>query len=102
MNITTILKAFKSKVQLLYGDNLVQLKLFGSFARGDNNNYSDIDIMVLLHSKEENKEEILSDISYSFLLNDEVVINAISVIKHDFENSWNPLYINIKKEGTLI
>lgn len=102
MRITSILLAFKNQMKALYGDNLVQIQLSGSYARGNQNNDSDIDIMVLLNFKEEKKEEILSDISYSFLLQDEVVIHAILVVKSEYENSWNPLYINIKKEGTLV
>lgn len=102
MNINSILTAFKKQVQALYGDNLVQIILYGSYARGDFNSASDIDLLVLINQKDQIKEDQLSDISYSFLINDEVLVNAFPAEKNEFDTFWNPLYFNIKKEGILV
>lgn len=46
--IQPILSQFKKSVQEMYGDRLVKLLLYGSYARGDYDKESDIDMLVVL------------------------------------------------------
>jgi len=41
------------KLKQLYGDDLVKVLLYGSFARGDYHEYSDVDVMVLVKCGED-------------------------------------------------
>lgn len=98
MNIKPILNNFKTQVKNLYGENLVDVILYGSYARGDFKAHSDIDLMVLLNQKDNIKNEKLSDISYSFLINEEILINAFPAEKSEFESFWNPFISILKKK----
>ena len=47
--LQVVLKKVKSAAQQLYGDKLNKIILYGSYARGDNTDESDIDIMIVLN-----------------------------------------------------
>jgi len=46
--LSTIMNDFVAECKDLFGDNLSDVRLFGSYARGDYNSQSDIDIMIVL------------------------------------------------------
>jgi len=46
------LARFKSALQSLLGDNLLSLRLFGSRARGEGTEESDLDVLVVLQKKD--------------------------------------------------
>lgn len=54
---------FKAELQKLYGDNLSELILFGSHARGDCHEESDIDFAVVLKEIEKTPSHEISRIS---------------------------------------
>jgi len=47
-NKNTLTQAVKSELQTLYGKRLAKLILYGSYARGDYHEGSDIDFLVVL------------------------------------------------------
>jgi hypothetical protein len=49
--IEPIVCEFKAALQSLYGDRLNGIVLFGSYARGDYDEESDIDLMMLLNDE---------------------------------------------------
>ena len=48
INIDTLLSTLVEKVKSTFGDNLVSVILYGSYARGDFDADSDIDVMVII------------------------------------------------------
>ena len=60
--ITAITRQFKQAVENKY--NVIEMKLFGSCARGDYSKTSDIDLMVRLPKVERKIEEDLFNIAY--------------------------------------
>jgi len=46
--LQNMLSAFTEKCKTLFGEKLLDVRLYGSYARGDQEKYSDIDVMVLL------------------------------------------------------
>ena len=64
-----ILKKFKQRLKRLYGERLTAMYLFGSYARGDNEDGTDLDILVVLntfrfHSSEISRTaDLVSDLS---------------------------------------
>ena len=80
--------------------------LYGSYARGDFNNDSDIDIIVLL-----NKEKIsmadrkkVSSILFKIELEIGIVISPFLYTMHDWELKprITPFYENVSREGILL
>jgi len=57
LSVQNILKLFQEQVQYLYGNNLKQIILFGSYARGNFTSDSDIDILIVTQKKCQNQNE---------------------------------------------
>ena len=108
MNQTQIQKAIQALKQGLvhrFGTD-VELRIFGSVARGDYHEHSDIDILVVLPVKVDNAiEEQVFDMAYDIELEYGLVIGTI-VYSRDFWYSDRaavmPLYKNIQREGLFV
>jgi len=96
--IDKITEEFKRTVENKY--NIIEMKLFGSSARGDFTEISDIDIMVKLPKVNRIIEEDLFGIAYDLELEYDCVIDVI-VFPRNINNNI-PLYQNIEKEGISI
>jgi predicted nucleotidyltransferase len=84
----------------------VELRIFGSVARGDYHEHSDIDILVVLPGPVNNAvEEQVFDMAYDIELEYGLVIGTI-VYSKDFWYSDRaaamPLYKNIQREGLFV
>ena len=99
-----ILTVYVNRLVHAYGEHLRKILLFGSYARGDYGDESDIDIMILVdYPREmayEHKKELL-DITFEINYNDEVEINPV-IQNEAFFNKWiasYPFYNNVSSEG---
>ena len=99
--LRSILGELQSRFQELYGDRLVQMVLYGSQARGDQEPGSDIDVLVVLRGAVSPAEEIrlTSDIIADTSLQHNVVISCVFVGDKDFAERNGPLLRNIRREG---
>jgi predicted nucleotidyltransferase len=95
---TEIAKQFRQAVGDKY--KIIEMKLFGSFARGDYSKTSDIDLMVILPEVNRSIEENLFNIAYDLELQHDCVIDVI-VLPQNFNNNI-PVYQNILKEGIAV
>ena len=91
----------------VYGNSIESILLFGSYARGDQDKDSDIDIVAIVHGnrmKLQKQLKVIWDISAGIGIDNDVVVSP-SVIPYDeFEKYKNilPYYRNIEKEGIRI
>ena len=89
---------------MLYGEELKKVILYGSYARGDFGENSDIDIMILVGLTEQGvreKSHKLSDMTFEYNFDYELSIMPIVKNEEHF-NKWlraYPFYYNVKKEG---
>ena len=103
--ISALTEEFVSKVSQLYGSRLNKVILFGSYARGEQHEESDVDYLVVL-----NDEEIRSyteidqlspttfDLSLKYLLS----VSAVPVSKYKFDHNASPLIKNVRKDGIVL
>lgn len=106
-NIHDIIMKFSQQVKKILGNKLDKVILYGSYARGDYNEYSDVDIMVLttLTDKEIEKiEPILFDLAFDFQMDYGIDISVVVKNKEQFEYWLGalPFYNNVKKEGVVL
>ena len=98
---------FAQTIQLLLGSDLYAIILYGSYARGDYNNNSDVDIMILVDLPETEIKKIendIYDIAYDFLMDYGVDISVI-IKNEDIFKYWLgtlPFYNNVEKEGVVL
>lgn len=85
-----------------YTHRIVDVLLFGSVARGDYDDESDIDILVIVQDGESKFRDEVSMASYEPMLKNDVVIS--SLVMDEMIYNWHrkykdPLYNVIKREG---
>jgi len=98
--VRQIICSLRKEVERVLGKNLVDIFLFGSYARGDFTPGSDIDILIVVNKsltrEEKNK---MSYIISALSLENEVVIAYVVYEKEFFDNVGSPLILNVKEEG---
>ena len=97
-----------SGVYNVLGKKLHSIILFGSYARGDFNDDSDVDIAVLADIKDEVKfkraEREIDLISSDVSLENDVTVCILLYNKHFFDSHLHisPFYRNVKNEGVVL
>lgn len=101
MDIKEILKEFRTEVEKLYGKKLKNILLYGSWARGDATEESDIDLLIVLEGKVIPGKEIdrMIDIITEINLKHGVLISVYPVSENDYSTINSPLFINVRREG---
>ena len=103
-NIRDIACSFAKQVREVYGSSLKRVLVYGSYARGDYKNNSDIDIMILVDAETaEIKKNFntVCDLAFDFEMDYGVVISPLVKNEKQFLR-WSktlPFYKNVKKEG---
>jgi len=102
--VKLILKELHKRLNVVYGDRLAHMVLFGSRARGDAESDSDIDILVVLHGSVNAGEEIerTGGIVSDLCLKNNVVISCMFMDCHRYEHKNGPLLRNIRNEGVAV
>ena len=108
-DIKNIIEDFTNKVSTILGSHLKQIILYGSYARGDFNKDSDIDIMILTDLKDNEIEKYrtkISDIAYDIEYDNDFDITISPLVKNiDKFNYWLqalPFYMNVQKDGIVL
>ena len=100
----TVLTDIRQRFFALYGSRLDRMLLFGSQARGDATDGSDVDVLVVLQGDVQPGEEIRRTgaiVSELSLANDLVISCAfISTIR--FLTGKSPFLINVRREGIAL
>ncbi len=100
-NIKQIVNKCKEVLARQYGKRLRGVILYGSMARGEATDGSDIDLLVLLDPPLDYFAELrkLVDVLYPIQLESEQLISAKPVSFNDFEIGSLSLYRNARREG---
>jgi len=101
MRIKEILKEFREEIEELYGKRLKSIILYGSWARGDATEDSDIDVLIVLEGEVIPGKEIdrMIDIITDINLKHRVLISVYPISEEDYSTINSPLLINVRREG---
>ena len=99
-----VLDSVCERVRSVFGDSLTAVKLYGSYARGDYDEESDIDVMVIADISPDKREEyrdMLSDFIYDLDLRYGVLISLFIQDKSAYERFRDtyPFFLNVEREG---
>jgi len=96
-----ILNELKIRFQELYSERLVQMVLYGSQARGDAVEGSDIDVLVVLRGEVNPFDELdrVGDIVYDISYENDTVVSCVFMDEDRFLHRNGPLLRNIRREG---
>ncbi|ASJ11947.1 nucleotidyltransferase domain-containing protein [Thermococcus thioreducens] len=97
-----ILREVKSRLQEILGDDLVEVILFGSYARGEAREDSDVDVLVVVKRWPSVEElEGIGKLSAGLVLKYGVVFSLIPYVENP-KMSSDPLIWNVSTEGIRI
>jgi len=100
-DISGIIREFKSELEKLYNGKLKNVILYGSWARDNAREDSDIDFAVVLKGKNSPGKEIdrMIDIVTKMNLKYDVLVSVYPVSESDYLTLKSPLLLNVRREG---
>ena len=105
-DIKPVLQELKKRLKDTYGDRLHSVVLFGSSARGDFTEESDVDVLVVLKSIIDFDKDFntIFDLTLNVEKNydDFVMISAMPAKEEDYLSKVTPFLLNVRKEGIQI
>lgn len=106
-NIRVIVYQFSQDVKRILGDKLTKIIVYGSYARGDYRENSDVDIMILTKLSEEEIRTIKNDIyDLAFEVEMSTGIELSPIIKNEEQYEYwvdtLPFYRNVRDEGVVV
>lgn len=103
--VQKVAKEYKKHLQTLFAEELVELILFGSYARENHNEESDVDFAVVLRSPDTRPAaEIpkISSIASRLSLKYGIMLSSLPTSYHKKQTSMQGVYQEIRKEGIVI
>lgn len=102
--IQDVMNIFAKEAKQLYGNILKEIILYGSCARGDFSDDSDIDVLILLNvplDQISEQRDRIQDVTNRLDLDYDVVLAPVCQTLEVYERyaHVSPFYQNIKKEG---
>ncbi len=106
-SINKILTEFNNQVREILGNRLKKIILYGSYARGDYNEKSDVDLMLLTDLTFEEIEKYrddISDIAFDIELKTGIIISPVIKNIDTYNSRINiiPFYKNVQMEGVVL
>ena len=105
--IGEILKDFTKRIEEYFGESLIKVLLYGSYARGDYNLSSDVDVMILVKMSDNEIKKIenqVYDLAFDIEMDTGVDISPIIKNEEQYEYWLDtlPFYKNIHEEGVIV
>ncbi|MBI4559315.1 MAG: nucleotidyltransferase domain-containing protein [Candidatus Hydrogenedentes bacterium] len=99
-----VLHEYRQGVHRIIGDDLDSIILYGSQARGDAADDSDIDVLCIMKRPFDYGELILktSTVSAEISLEYDVVISTTFVTRSDYEVRHTPFLMNVRREAVSV
>ena len=103
-NVKDLLAELKKGLDKLYGKRLKGLILYGSYARGDQREGSDLDVLVVLDDFERAPIELdrTSDLFGNLSLEYEITVSLMFMREKDWLTADKPLLRNVRVEGVPV
>ncbi len=102
--LRAVLSELNQALRRLYGTRLRQVILYGSWARGDATDDSDIDIAIVLDGDVSPTLEIdrTAGVVFDLNLKHGVLISVYPVSEVDYRKVSSPLLLNLRREGVPV
>ena len=102
-NENSAIQELKQNVLNQYG--LLQMKIFGSKVRGDYDEHSDIDLLLVLREVNWQIEKAISELCFEIGLKHDVLLSPVILSDDDINDKLiqsTPFYRVIEKEGVIV
>ncbi len=94
------LKELKRKIIKVIGSKFKMLVLFGSYSRGEENDFSDVDLLLVVRGElSPHERDEINKIITRFSLDNDIVISCIDYPEEIYRECNTPFLLNVKEEG---
>jgi len=104
MEIKGLLEKLKSGLKQIYGEQFEEAYLFGSYARGDYDTDSDVDVLIVLSDFEKYGAELkrTTELIGNLSLEYGTTVSVVFSRQREWQMDKLPLLLNIHAEGVAI
>ncbi|CAN5670212.1 hypothetical protein BH20ACT23_BH20ACT23_18470 [soil metagenome] len=101
LDAVAIARSVAGALKTLYGERLLGVRLFGSWARGDAHPESDIDVLIVLDRVDSwlDESKRTDDVLWRHSLENSTILSAVIVSRAEFDDAREPLLIRAAAEG---
>lgn len=101
LKVEKAVREYREGLETLFGDQLVGVTLYGSFARGEGREDSDVDVLCVLRGRFDYGEAVRrsSELTASLSLTYDVVLSRVFVSEADLKTRHLPFFMNVRREG---
>lgn len=99
--VKSLMAKLKSGLAELYGARLKAVILFGSYARGDYNRNSDLDVLIVLDTYKSRWDELVrsAELASDLSLEYNVAISRTIMSEEQWKKGDLPMLMNVRVEG---
>ena len=106
-NVSILVYKFTQELKRILGASLSKVIVYGSYARGDYRDNSDVDIMILVKMSDDEIREVkneIYDLAFDFELSTGIDISPIIKNEDQYEYWVDtlPFYRNVRDEGVVV
>jgi len=101
VEIKNLLAELKQGLTKIYGDRLKAVYLFGSYARGDHHEGSDLDVMIVLDTYKRYWDELVrsAELASDLSLRYDVTVSRTIMTEAQWKKGDLPVLRNVRAEG---
>jgi len=102
--ISRLVDRVKAFLHERYGDGIKRVILYGSYARGEQTEDSDVDVLVLTDPslKPFEVRKNLSGLLFDMLMDEGELVSVIVIPESYFDEHNLPFMLNVRKEGVTV
>jgi uncharacterized protein len=99
-----VLSELKRGLREIYGDRLRAVVLFGSQARGEATEDSDVDVAVVLDRFDRPGRELdrMSELLFELSFNNDELLTSVPVREDEWRQRDNRFFRNLRREGAIV
>jgi len=97
------LENFKNALKKMFGERLSRVVLFGSKARGEDEEFSDIDTLVVIKGLLPDEKRKIREVTWEISLEQEVVLTAIVYDEEEYQKQLLlPFLMQVNREAVAL